>query len=262
MTSKQLLLSESRPKVIGTTGRSRSVQKKLKAVRGQILRGPGGRPVFAEGLLEVGSERWTRKALLRQSLDIEKLQVELAKLYALFAEQQQENRALMKMLGASLRAGMGSRVAGAAAVRDLVPGPSVAVEDAAAVEWQLLLREGEAARVGWLRDGLLISSAELASAWGRTRQALAQAEMRGELFSVKVGKNRFYPAVFRVLEAEGVKLVCSRLGGNDAAAKFVFWDKPHESLGGLTAADAIRAGACDKVMRLADAWSAERGFVS
>ena len=74
MTSKQLIRSESRSKVIGTSGRSRFVQKKafLKAVRGQILRGSGGRPVFAEGSLEVGSERWLRKALLRQALDIEK----------------------------------------------------------------------------------------------------------------------------------------------------------------------------------------------
>lgn len=137
--------------------------------------------------------------------------------------------------------------------------PSAEDEAAAERKWQDLVQQGESARVGWLNQGLLVPSEDLARAWGRSRQALERASGRGQLCSLKVGKNRYYPAVFRALEAEAVKGVCQFLRGEDAAAKFIFWNKAHGSLGGLTPADAIREGKGDKVARLAKAWSAERG---
>ena len=49
---------------------------------------------------------------------------------------------------------------------------------------------GEAARVQWVKDGLVVPGEQLAQAWGLTRQALAPAAERGEVFAVKVG-NRY-----------------------------------------------------------------------
>lgn len=128
--------------------------------------------------------------------------------------------------------------------------------------WSALLGQGESVRTGWVRDGLLVSSVVLAEAWGRSRQALEYAAKRGELFSIKVGKNRFYPTVFARLEAEAVKAVCLKLKGEDAVAKFVFWGKKHGGLGGLTPSEAISVGQLDNVVRLAEAWSAERGLTA
>lgn len=138
--------------------------------------------------------------------------------------------------------------------------PTAAEEAAAEQQWQARLKQGESVRLAWVQDGLLIPSRQLAQAWGRTPQALSLADRHGKLLSLKVKGDRYYPAVFLTLEAEVVKDICSRLKGEDAVGKFMFWSKPHGSLGGLTAADAIRAGKGEKVVQLAEAWSAERGL--
>ncbi|WP_139379420.1 hypothetical protein [Zoogloea sp. LCSB751] len=130
---------------------------------------------------------------------------------------------------------------------------------AVAHAWAELLQQGEAVRIGWVRSGELVPSSTLAEAWGRTRQALEQALRRGELFSIKVGKNRYYPAVFTKLEAETVKTVCLALKGKDEVGKFIFWSRPHGGLGGETLLEALSSGQSDQVYRLAEGWSAERG---
>lgn len=56
---------------------------------------------------------------------------------------------------------------------------------------------GEAARVQWVKDGLVIPGEQLARAWGLTRQALAPAADRGEIFAVKVGNRLYYARAFR-----------------------------------------------------------------
>lgn len=138
---------------------------------------------------------------------------------------------------------------------------SVSTDDASAEqEWQELVSAGESVRLSWVQEGLLIPSHDLASAWARTPQALSQASSRGELLSLKVKRNRYYPAVFKSLSADDVKEICQRLKGNDEAGHFIFWNKAHSSLGGLTPEEAIHAGNRDKVAQLADAWSAERGY--
>jgi hypothetical protein len=138
--------------------------------------------------------------------------------------------------------------------------PTAEEEAAGEQQWQARLKQGESVRLAWVQDGLLIPSRQLAQAWGRTPQALSLADRHGKFLSLKVKGDRYYPAVFMTLEAEVVKDVCSRLKGEDAVGKFIFWSKPHGSLGGLTAADAIKAGKGEKVVQLADAWSAERGL--
>lgn len=135
-------------------------------------------------------------------------------------------------------------------------------EVAAEQEWQALVSAGESVRQNWVDDGLLVPSSELAAAWRRSPQALSQACSRGELFSLKVKRNRYYPAVFKSLPADVVGSACKQLRGDDDAAKFIFWNRQHEGLGGLTPADAIRAGRLEKVVQLAHAWSDERGLPS
>jgi hypothetical protein len=43
------------------------------------------------------------------------------------------------------------------------------------------------------------------------------------LFSLKVGRNRYYPAAFLNLDADTVRRVNRALKGDDVTAKFMFW---------------------------------------
>jgi hypothetical protein len=127
--------------------------------------------------------------------------------------------------------------------------------------WQELLSQGEARRVAWIKDGLLVPTSELAEQWGRTRQALDQACDRGDLFSLKVGKNKYYPRIFLELDADAVKRVCLALKGGDSTAKFIFWSRRHGALGGKTIADAIQENKVARAEELALGWSEEHGLL-
>lgn len=119
---------------------------------------------------------------------------------------------------------------------------------------------GEAARVQWVTDGLVVPGEQLAQAWGLTRQALAPAAERGELFAVKVGNRLYYPQSFLGLEREIVAAVCRALGDLGASEKLMFWLRDHGALAGNSVAAAIEAGVpLAKVERLAAAWARERG---
>ncbi|MEY4906364.1 MAG: hypothetical protein RL260_82 [Pseudomonadota bacterium] len=119
---------------------------------------------------------------------------------------------------------------------------------------------GEAARVQWVKDGLVVSGEQLAQAWGLTRQALAPAADRGEVFAVKIGNRLYYPQAFLDLDRETVATVCRALGDLGASEKLMFWLREHGALGGRGIAVALDAGvALAKVERLAAAWARERG---
>lgn len=119
---------------------------------------------------------------------------------------------------------------------------------------------GEAARVQWVKDGVVVPGEQLAQAWGLTRQALAPAAERGEIFALKVGNRLYYPSAFIGLERETVAAVCRALGDLGATEKLLFWLRDHGSLGGRGVAAALEAGvALAKVERLAAAWARERG---
>lgn len=119
---------------------------------------------------------------------------------------------------------------------------------------------GEAARVQWVKDGLVVSGERLAHAWGLTRQALAPAAERGEVFAVKIGNRLYYPQAFLDLDRETVATVCRALGDLGASEKLMFWLREHGALGGRGIAVALDAGvAVAKVERLAAAWARERG---
>ena len=119
---------------------------------------------------------------------------------------------------------------------------------------------GEAARVQWVRDGLLVRGEQLAQAWGLTRQALAPAAARGEIFALKIGNRLYYPRAFLGTDRQGVARICAALGRLDSTEKLMFWVREHGALGGRSVAAALEGGASlPQVERLADAWARERG---
>jgi hypothetical protein len=119
---------------------------------------------------------------------------------------------------------------------------------------------GEAARVQWIKDGLVVPGEQLAQAWGLTRQALAPAADRGELFAVKIGNRLFYPQAFLAMDRNAVAAICRALGDLGASEKLIFWLREHGSLAGRQVAAALEAGtSLATVERLAAAWARERG---
>ncbi len=119
---------------------------------------------------------------------------------------------------------------------------------------------GEAARVQWVKDGLVVPGEQLAQAWGLTRQALAPAAERGEVFAVKVGNRLYYPQAFLGMDRETVATICRALGDLGSSEKLMFWLRDHGALAGKSIAVAVEAGVpLAKVERLAAAWARERG---
>ena len=119
---------------------------------------------------------------------------------------------------------------------------------------------GEAARVQWIRDGLVVPGEQLAQAWGLTRQALAPAAERGEIFAVKIGNRLYYPQAFLAMDREDVAAICRALGNLGASDKLMFWLREHGALAGKGVAAALEAGiVLARVERLAAAWARERG---
>jgi hypothetical protein len=119
---------------------------------------------------------------------------------------------------------------------------------------------GEAARVRWVKDRLVVPGEQLAQAWGLTRQALAPAAERGEVFAVKVGNRLYYPQSFLGMDRESVATVCRALGDLGSSEKLMFWLRDHGALAGKSVAAGLEAGVpLAKVERLAAAWARERG---
>jgi hypothetical protein len=119
---------------------------------------------------------------------------------------------------------------------------------------------GEAARVQWVKDGLVVPGEQLAQAWGLTRQALAPAADRGEVFAVKVGNRLYYPQAFLSLDRETVAVICRALGDIGTNERLMFWLRDHGALAGKSVSAALESGlALVKVEHLAAAWARERG---
>jgi hypothetical protein len=122
-------------------------------------------------------------------------------------------------------------------------------------------RRGESARLAWVIDGDIVPSKELAQAWGLTPQALGPAEKRGELFSIVLKRQRYYPREFLELTREDVAAVCKQLVPLDPVEKLFFWKRPHGALGGRTALQALSMSTDGQglrmVVQLAEATSAQ-----
>jgi hypothetical protein len=81
---------------------------------------------------------------------------------------------------------------------------------------------GEAARIQWVKDGLVVPGEQLAQAWRLTRQALAPTAERGEVFAVKVGNRRYYPQPFLGMDRDSVAALCRALGDFGSSEKPMF----------------------------------------
>lgn len=112
----------------------------------------------------------------------------------------------------------------------------------------------------WIIDGLVVPGAQLAQAWGLTRQALAAAAGRSEVCAVKIGNRLYYPRAFLGMDRVTVAAICRALGDLGNSEKLMFWLRDHGALAGRSVAAALEAGvALAKVERLAAAWARERG---
>lgn len=120
--------------------------------------------------------------------------------------------------------------------------------------------DADGVRLGWVHDGSLITSERLGEACGQSSDALEEACERNELFRLKVGELRFFPAVFARFSLDDVHRINRALKGDDEVAKFIFWHRPHGGLGGRDVSQALREGMVDRVLELALGWSEERGL--
>jgi len=134
----------------------------------------------------------------------------------------------------------------------LAMAPGTGAEQATELE-----QGSERVKAGWIQDGLLVGSVAFGLSWSRTRQALEQACDRGELFSLKIGNKRWYPASLMDLTAEDVKAVCLLLRGVDPMSQFIFWERKHGSLVGQTLPQALQAGKTAAVLRSAEVFASE-----
>lgn len=117
--------------------------------------------------------------------------------------------------------------------------------------------EGRALRQLQDEVQLLRVSVAFGTSWSRTRQALEQACDRGELFSLKIGNKRWYPASFMDLAVEDVKAVCLLLRRVDPVSQFIFWERKHGALAGQTLPEALQAGKTAAVLRAAEVFAGE-----
>jgi hypothetical protein len=125
-----------------------------------------------------------------------------------------------------------------------------------------MAKRGEAALVEWTKDKeMLVSSPELATAWGLTRQGLAEAADRNELFLIKIRRRLWAPAAFVGLERDAVAAVCSAMAGVDPKSQVIFWKRKHGGLGDKTITEAIRAGQLPRVLEISKGWLEELGRI-
>lgn len=124
------------------------------------------------------------------------------------------------------------------------------------------LQRGEALKAQWVRDGVLVPSTVLAEAWGVTPQALQQATVRGELFSLKVAGKTYYLGLLRGEDRAVVAQVCRALGAVEPSGQLIFWMRKHGGLAGKTVAEALAGGKLPRVLQLAQAWADEHSETS
>lgn len=116
------------------------------------------------------------------------------------------------------------------------------------------VERGRLARDAWIRDGVLLSSAEFAARYGVAVDALLTLESKGELFSVEASGEPYWPAELLKLEPGVVAKLCRALGADSGSAKLTFLMRSHGALAGHSVADAVRHGQLADVLRLARTW--------
>ncbi|RKR36243.1 hypothetical protein [Paraburkholderia sp. BL17N1] len=124
-------------------------------------------------------------------------------------------------------------------------------------------------RKSLVSQGRLLPAAVVCEAFGISEQRLAKNVAGGQIFSVDVGGNQFYPAFFLAKELDRRQLakVVRRLNGLTGWVKWRFFTDPKASLANLTPLQALLHGEMKPVLQTADAFIArsdklEKGKVS
>lgn len=113
---------------------------------------------------------------------------------------------------------------------------------------------GETRLVKWTQDGTLVPVSVVEAAWGIKRQSVDAARERGEIFSVFVRGQHWYPAEALGFARADLAAMVQALGQESATSKLVFLRRRSDALGGRTPAEAADQGLLDDVLRLARAW--------
>jgi hypothetical protein len=91
-------------------------------------------------------------------------------------------------------------------------------------------------------------------AWGLTRQGVDAALDRGEIFSIWVKGQHWYPSEALEFSRKDMQAINHALGDTAPSSKLLFLLHKHGAVGGMTAADAVSTGKLDGVLRLASQW--------
>lgn len=115
---------------------------------------------------------------------------------------------------------------------------------------------GLEARRTWTREGVLLSTADFASARGVTPEMLVALRASGELFSVVVDDQVWWPAELLKVAPQYASALCQALENAADSRKVAFLVRNHGALGARTAAEAVASGRIAEVLRLAEDWGA------
>ena len=123
------------------------------------------------------------------------------------------------------------------------------------------ISRGARATKAWIQAGELVSARVLADRWAWTSEELDTATRLGEVLSISIDGESYYPCEFLELEPTIVKAVTNATGKLGHVEKLVFWKRRHGALGGGTVASTLsgngRHSQLEVVLRLAQAWSLE-----
>lgn len=101
-----------------------------------------------------------------------------------------------------------------------------------------------------------MSTADFASARGVMPDVLVALRARGELFSVVVDDQVWWPAELLKVAPKYASALCQALENATESRKVAFLMRKHGALGALTAAEAVASGRIAEVLRLAEDWGA------
>ncbi len=118
---------------------------------------------------------------------------------------------------------------------------------------------GAAARARWIKERLVVPGPQLAQAWGIRLEALATATASGEVVSIAIDGNVYFPKALLSVDRLTAVAICLALRHLRDTERLMFWLRDHGALGGTNPAAALSAGtSIDQVIALAQAWARAR----
>lgn len=113
---------------------------------------------------------------------------------------------------------------------------------------------GRLAHLDWIHDALVANTNLFAFVFGSTPEELVALEAGGDLFSLAIEGDVWWPAELLNLHPWDGLEICRALGDADGSSKLEFLVRKHEALGGRTVTEAVERGQFDDVLRLAQDW--------